>query len=306
VARTSGSEAILDAVAHWRDRCLLANGSVFTGEPLWSLEHLAELNEHFVRSIDESDRKFLEKLHDQVAGTSPNAIKLMAELLWVMLLFPNNITRGKKVEIVTTVWGWSGDRLPNNHDYLVPFEVGIGSAGMGYNSYRYLELAFLIRAIEAWKAVPSAEQFRLVNDPWAFAEFLDGVDGADKRQLRHMLPTCFSRILSSAFRQEATRALSMQLSRLTSTVMSLVPTRRAPRYSLVIAGFSESGISFRPPIPALRLISMSAIWREDGILMERPHLLCLPLRGHGRLCRAMPSISFPKGWMPTQMTRNGH
>lgn len=201
MARTIGTDTILAAAAAWRDKCLLASTSVFSGEELWTPETLSELDEHFSRNLDDSDRTFLEKLHDQLAPTSPFAKKLMAEMLWVMFLFPNNITRGKKAQVVTTVWGWSGDVLSANHPLIAVLVNGIGSAGMGYNSYRYLESAFLIRLMQKWKLFPPEEQRRLAGDPWLFGEFVDGVDGADKRQLRHMLlhllfPDTFERVSS--------------------------------------------------------------------------------------------------------------
>jgi hypothetical protein len=81
--------------------------------------------------------------------------------------------------------------------------IGIGSGGRAYNVQRPNELKLLIRAVQDWKARATDEQSALAGDPWAFANWLDGVSGADRRQFRHMLlhllfPQMFERVSSGA------------------------------------------------------------------------------------------------------------
>lgn len=200
---TPGTEPTLEAAAQWRDRCLLEDGSVFAEERLWTKENIQEAITNFVERPDEGDRGFLAKLEDQLAPTSPGATQLVAEMLWVLFLFPSNVGQNKKIEIVSTVWGWSGATLPSNHPMFNALGRGIGSGGMGFNNYRPFELQFLILFTQAWKSKPIVEQQTLSKSPWLFAEFTDSVEGADRRQFRHMLlhllfPDTFERVASKS------------------------------------------------------------------------------------------------------------
>ena len=201
MARTPGTEPILEMAAEWRDRCLLADGSMFTDEQLWTAAHLDELEQFFIGQPDLGDRKFDEKLKDQLNPASAPAKRLAAEMLWVLLLFPNNLRRETKIELVQKVWGWSGTSIPANHPAFAALGKGIGSGGRAFNIHRPFELAMFIKAVRDWKARSADEQLALATDPWAFADWLDAVPGADKRQFRHMLlhmlfPETFERVSS--------------------------------------------------------------------------------------------------------------
>lgn len=138
-------------------------------------------------------------------------------MLWVMMLFPNNITRSTKAALVRTVWGWSGADLPADHPHLDrPFVRGVGNAGQAYNNSRWAELILFILPAREWKRFPIEERRRLLGSPWEFATWLDKVPGADRRQFRHMLlhllfPDTFERIASSAQKREIVRRFDGEL-----------------------------------------------------------------------------------------------
>lgn len=206
MARTPGSDAILGAAAQWRDTCLLAEGSIFGEASVWTRDHLVEIEEHFVMRPDTGNRTFLEKLKDQLVPASTGAKQLTAEMLWVMMLFPSNVSFDRKVETVTQVWGWSGETLSREHPMLAVLRHGIGSGGMGYNSYRAVELQLFDRIMLAWKTLTLDARSALAADPWAFAEFIDSVEGAERRQFRHMLlyllfPDTFERSASGSTKE---------------------------------------------------------------------------------------------------------
>ena len=211
------TEPILEAARHWRDRCLLEDGSVFTDQRLWTIEHIEELNEHFVENLDMGSGTFLEKLHTQLGPTSRGARKLAGEMQWVLVLFPSNLGRENKVATVRTVWEWSGEELEVNHPLLdKPLRQGIGSGGMGFNAFRWAEFAFLIVLTKDWKEQDRAEQERLLSDPWDFAEWLDTIPGAQNRQFRHMLlhllfPNTFERVATSVHKGRIDRVFSQRL-----------------------------------------------------------------------------------------------
>lgn len=216
MGRTPGTEPVLAAAAAWRDRCFLADGSIFTDQALWTRAHLAELTAHFVEKPDTGDRTFIEKLNDQLAPASPGARQLAAEMLWALLLFPSNVTRERKVAIVTEIWGWSGSLLPPTHPALAGMGDGIGSGGQAFNTYRPLELQFFIQLMEDWKALPEEERAAQAADPWALAHWMDTVEGADKRQFRHMLlhllfPEQFERMSSTGHKTLVDAAFAERL-----------------------------------------------------------------------------------------------
>jgi hypothetical protein len=91
--------------------------------------------------------------------------------------------------IVCVLWSWSGESLEEDHP-LLSDEVleGIGSAGAGYNTHRWRELAFLIAAVRDLKSRASEERKAILDDPWTFSGWLSGLHEARNRQLIHILP----------------------------------------------------------------------------------------------------------------------
>jgi MoxR-like ATPase len=198
-----GTETVLQSAKVWRDRSLLNAKSVFTEEHLWDTTHTSELERHFIEKPDYGNRKFIEKLADQLAPASPGAKRLAAEMLWVMMLFPSNVSREQKTNLVATVWEWSGEPFPREHPLVENgFGRGIGSGGVSYNNRRADELEFLIRLMQQWFSVPHQQQRDLARHlPFGFGEWMDHVPGSQSRQLRHMLlhllyPDLYERVSS--------------------------------------------------------------------------------------------------------------
>src|SRR5258708_17552405 len=89
---------IYDAAETWKRECLLADGSLFGAGAVWTVGHADDLIRDFVDRPDIGDRTFEQKLRDQLANSSAGAIQLAAEMLWVMMLFPSNLTKARKEE----------------------------------------------------------------------------------------------------------------------------------------------------------------------------------------------------------------
>ena len=204
-----GTEDVLEAAKNWRDRSLIGDKSIFTDEALWTLPYLDELQRYFVENLDMGEGNFIEKLREQIAPISPAAKRLAAELIWVMMLFPSktNVSRQTKSDLVREIWSWSGDALREDQPLLnAPLQRGIGSGGRAFSNYRWAELVFFIRLLRAFKREPLEQRRILLSDPWIFANYLDKIEGADRRQFRHMLlhllfPTTFERISSKGDRE---------------------------------------------------------------------------------------------------------
>lgn len=195
------SRPVYAAAQEWAERCLVADGSVFSDElRLWRPELLDELDQRFVRNLDAGEGNFLEKLQEQLSGGSSECRQLMAELLWLLMLFQSNIRPEKKRENVSEVWSWSGTPLPDNLPMLADAVIGgLGSAGTAYNTQRWRELAFLIEALRDFKRREVPDRKALLGDPWTFGEWLTQRPDARNRQLPHILthllfPDSFERI----------------------------------------------------------------------------------------------------------------
>lgn len=196
----------------FRERCLLADGSMlFDDAPVWTAANLDRLREKFVDAPDESKRSFREKFEDQLKDEAQPVKRLAAEALAVYFLFPSNVTARLKRQLVAEVLGWGGDTIPDDHPVFQAFAGGIGSGGQGFNTRRPFELAFLIRFAIAWKKLGDSVKNQRLQDAWQFQEFVDDIEDADSRQLRHMLlhllfPEHFERIASSEHKRRVGQA----------------------------------------------------------------------------------------------------
>ena len=181
---------IYTAAQKWRDTALSAGLSVFTDEKdIWTTPLLDELDQHFVKNLDAGEGDFLSKLKVQLSQASPDCRQLMAESLWLTLLFPSNIGAAKKRANVLEIWSWSGDDLSATHSLLEDSVLeGIGSAGTAYNTHRWRELVFFIGALRDFKAHDAADRERIASEPWAFSGWLSSLPEARHRQLIHILP----------------------------------------------------------------------------------------------------------------------
>jgi 5-methylcytosine-specific restriction protein B len=178
------------AIETFVSECLLKDGSILDpGRNLWTIENLDELDRTFVQQPDVGDGSYYEKLRQQISSGSADSRKLMAELHWLIFMFPSDILAATKERAIRDIWSWSGDELPAvasslDHGIL----GGLGHAGQGYNNYRWLELTFLVDALRVWKKLSRTEQEATLADPDRFTAFLDAIPSVKNRQLRHILP----------------------------------------------------------------------------------------------------------------------
>lgn len=205
---------IFAAAEAFRTNCLLNAGSlIFEGESVWRPETLDHFHKAFVATPDEGDRSFMEKFKDQIGQSGKEVIRLAAEILCVYFLFPSSVGGTRKRQVVNEVLGWGDENLPESHPVSAAFSNGIGSGGQGYNTRRPFEIAFLIDFVIAWKKLPAEQQAEVAADPWRFKEFVDKIEDAESKQLRHMLlyllfPDYFERIASSNHKRRIIKAFS--------------------------------------------------------------------------------------------------
>lgn len=185
-----------------RADCLIGDGSLLQPQrKLWTADGFRSLHEHFVQNLDAGEGDFFGKLRDQLADAPAHAKQLMAELLWLLYAFQRaEVSTRTKNEKIRAVWAWSGEKLPDDVQALAEqVLLGVGRAGMGYNSNKWRELVMLITAMQALKSLPEAQRRVIVSEAAAFSHWLDTFDPDSRRQLRHILnflmfPDVFERI----------------------------------------------------------------------------------------------------------------
>ena len=208
------AKPILKAAEHWKHSALLSNGSVFGTGQLWISEHLDALDKNFVNQLEEGEGDFFQKLESQLQSTGLEVKQLAAEMLWLMLLCPSNISAAKKHSGIETIWNWSQQPFPADSPWLTDETLaGVGSAGTAFNTNRWRELVFFIRLMISFKKFSLTEREALLNNGWKFSDWLATIPEGETRQLRHMLlfllfPDNFERIFSGGDRRKIVSAFT--------------------------------------------------------------------------------------------------
>ena len=196
------AEPMLAAAQRWANRCLVSDGSVFTDAgDLWTLARFDELDHVYVQTpLEEGNQSFFDKLKEQLDPATPDSRRLMAEVLWALMLFQRPMLPATKRENIRTVWSWSGTELDGQHEMLSDEVLrGVGATGTAYNTQRWREVSFSVALARLLKRRSKNERQSLLADPWQFAAWVSGIPGAQKRQFRHIIkyllfPEQFERI----------------------------------------------------------------------------------------------------------------
>lgn len=188
LTQTRNLEPVISAAQGWIQNCLIADDSVFSSGPLWTPENVEEVRGAFVDHPDEGKDDFSTKLKGQMAPASLSAKRLMAEMVWAILLFPSNIKASTKRQQVGEIWSMSGEAL-NEGQLLLSDNVlaGVGSGGPGFNNHRWREMVFLIALVGDLKKRTSDDRQKLMSEYEAFVDWIAQVPQEGHRQLRHML-----------------------------------------------------------------------------------------------------------------------
>ena len=227
-------DSAIAAAAIWRDRCFLSDGSLFGDKALWTIDNIEELER---RVVDSAGANFFEKLQEQLEPAGPQVVRLAAEALWFLFLFPhrNHMKQKKKRDDVLMVWKLSGAELPESGCLSDPALGGVGNAGQSYNARRADELGFLFRTVVQWKSLPDDRRAGLLSaerEPWGFMEWIDEIEGAEGRTMRHLIlhflfPEHFERVASKS---DKTRIVEKLKDRLPEELRP--PGRNPPSASL--------------------------------------------------------------------------
>jgi MoxR-like ATPase len=180
VSGNQGTDAIYSMHARWLTEVLGPGDSLVTpGAPVWTGEYLDELERAFVAHPDTTPgKRYEEKLRGQLAGVSPGAKQLMAELHAVhfLMIWVGAISAAKKVSIIKTILAWMPAPPDVPADVEAAMAPGLVHPGTWVMTRRDTQITWLIRFSAAWKKLAEAEQRSLVTDPWALKDFTERVD----------------------------------------------------------------------------------------------------------------------------------
>jgi MoxR-like ATPase len=170
-------DSLYDVSAEWAETCLDRGGSLFGAyESLWTQPVVGEAAARLLVDDERKKVDFYEKLRDQVAGLSEEAITFTAELLYVHLLPISNMGAPAKRKAVELVLGWRQEPLTVREELWAPFEGGVANYGAGL-AQRDRYVKYLVRFAVEWTKLDPQERSRVLGNPWAFREFVQALGG---------------------------------------------------------------------------------------------------------------------------------
>jgi 5-methylcytosine-specific restriction enzyme B len=214
MAEASTREHVDAVVGEWRDRCLIADGSLlFEGERLWTTENLKTAYRNIADNPLLDARSFMDKLKDQL-GSERELTLLGAELLIVYYLFAwaGSIGGEKKRSRVNEVLGWADAALPEDGEVWQALgELGIGHPGQYFLLRPDVQLGFLLDFAIRLKEKPEPERREILADPWRLRDFTDQAAEHGAAGMRHIVlhllqPDFFERISSGEHKQSIVSA----------------------------------------------------------------------------------------------------
>jgi hypothetical protein len=174
--RRLGDSAIYQVMQVVRDEGLEKDGSLFTpGRAVWTEPNFNALHHFFIDQPDLGKNSYVDKLAGQLAGASDEAVQLMAELHYVHFLMPRTISGDRKRSTLVEILGMMDSPVEVPDSLTSALDLGFINPGTYYMTRRDLQIAFLIRFGEAWKAdgIPRAQ---LLSDPWGFKQLVFGLE----------------------------------------------------------------------------------------------------------------------------------
>ena len=172
-----GAEKVYEAAALWVDRALRTDDSLFTpGVPIWTSDLLRELRERFLDRPDVGGRDFYQKLTTQLENSSRAVYQLMGEALYAqfLVIWHDQMGGATKKNQIEQVLGW-GAPVSNVPESLIDgLTVGIAQS-QTLTQHRPFQVGLVIEFVEQWKEQEPTRRQHLLEDPWAFKDFLMGM-----------------------------------------------------------------------------------------------------------------------------------
>lgn len=168
MARLPGDEPLYHAAERFVEEGLRRDGSLFTpGKAVWTLDPIDDFYQRFVVNEDNSADSFEVKLRRQLAGAEQITIQFVAELLYVYLLIPHNMTAATKRTQVRGVLGLLAEPVAIPDDLDSAFACGIANLSAGL-AQRPQHLRFLVEFLRQGKQLDDDTREQALRDPWQF------------------------------------------------------------------------------------------------------------------------------------------
>jgi 5-methylcytosine-specific restriction protein B len=180
VPHDSAEEEVIRAAGVFVERALVAGESVFSpGRIVWTDAVVRELEGTTIGQASIPGLSFIEQLASQLDNLSDDAKLLMAELVMLQLLpaSTNAIGALKKAERVESVL------RSMEHPVQIPLEFTSAFSGGAFNPGTRMmnglgaAMNILVNFAGAWIRAGSAQHEQLLDDPWAFRDFVREVAG---------------------------------------------------------------------------------------------------------------------------------
>jgi 5-methylcytosine-specific restriction protein B len=160
------------------------------GRPVWTLENLDELTRDYVDRPDAGTGGFFEKLSQQLADSSPEAVQLFTELLILNMLPITNVGGLLKVKQVREVLNLSVAPVELPQDVEAALAGGgVFNGGQAFTSNRWAQIVYLIQLAKHFKSLPSQRQVDALSDPLSFRGEVNEVPtghGAQKQSVLYL------------------------------------------------------------------------------------------------------------------------
>ena len=99
----------------------------------------------------------------------------MGEALYFYFLIVKTKNSANEQQVIDTVLGWSPTPVAIPASLVASLTPGIVNPGVAFHTFRPYQVGFLIEFVEQWKEREPGECQRLLDDPWAFKDFLTAV-----------------------------------------------------------------------------------------------------------------------------------
>ena len=174
MAKRKHATKMYEAAEHWRDNCLVKDGSMFGGKTLWSRENFeTDFEKRFVDFLvpsagdEEAGKSALVQWRGflEAAGAPTEIFQLMAEVVWVADLADGHTGAPAKKQRIQYMAEATGAKLPTDHAFLQDeYMKGTAKLGPGFAVAFWFELLMLIFCVREIKRMdPSARERLLVG-----------------------------------------------------------------------------------------------------------------------------------------------
>ncbi|MCL9665413.1 AAA family ATPase [Curtobacterium albidum] len=202
----ANAERIRQASLRFRERGLRQLSSVFAEHrSVWRADVTAELVRCFVDREAVDGASFLDKLQVQFADASDDARLLMAELVAWQLLPLQSPGERKKRERVQSLLNLMREPV------LIPAEVDQAFTSWSFNPGQGMAhgihnaLSIVVRLVDQWVVLSEDERDELLDDPWAWRDFVASAPGTpfptQRNELNYLVhPEAFGEVVSAVDR----------------------------------------------------------------------------------------------------------